>query len=151
MEKRIVEINGVKLEVDLSTAKVVENYRVGDNVKVLIKKYNNYESNAGVIVGFDEFKNLPTIVIAYLDIGYERAEINFVYLNAQTKDCEICPMLERELPFDKARVLDMFNRNIEKCEQTLTDAKNKKAYFLAEFGTYFKDIAEPSITGELLS
>ena len=148
MEKRIVEINGVKLEVDLSTARVVDNYKVGDNVKVLIKKYDGYESKPGVIVGFDEFKNLPTIVIAYLDTGYDKAEINFVYLNAQTKDCEICPMLEREMPFDKARVLDMFNRNIGKCEQALIDAKNKKAYFLAEFGTYFKDISEPSIVNE---
>jgi len=34
--KKIIEVNGVKLEVDLSSAKVIEEYRVGDVIKVLI-------------------------------------------------------------------------------------------------------------------
>jgi len=139
MEKRIVEINGVKLEVDLTTARVVESYRVGDNVKVLIKKYgDSFESHPGVIVGFDPFVNRPTIVIAFLETGYNSAEIKFVHLNADTKDCEICPMIEKEFPFDKARVEGMFNRHIGAAEAALAEAKNKKAYFLAEFGSYFK-------------
>ena len=39
-EKRIVEIDGVKIEVDLRTAKRIDTFRVGDNVKVLCKEYN---------------------------------------------------------------------------------------------------------------
>lgn len=39
-ERRIVEINGVKIEVDMRTAKRVDSFRVGDNVKVLDKDYN---------------------------------------------------------------------------------------------------------------
>ena len=37
-EKRIVEIDGVKIEVDLRTAKRVDSYKVGDNVKILEKE-----------------------------------------------------------------------------------------------------------------
>lgn len=146
MEKRIVEINGVKLEVDLSTARVIENYRIGDNVKVLIKQYGeSFTSYPGVIVGFDPFVNRPTIVIAYLDMGYNKGEIKFVHLNQDTKDCEICPMIEKEMPFEKHRVVDMFDRQIVTAEQALTDIKNKKAYFLAEFGSYFKNVEEAAI------
>ena len=55
--KRIIEINGIKLEVDLSTAKRIDEFRVGDNVKVLRKGYNdNFEVLAGVIVEFVNFK-----------------------------------------------------------------------------------------------
>ena len=36
MSKQIIEINGVKLEVDLSTAKRIDEFRVGDTVKVFI-------------------------------------------------------------------------------------------------------------------
>lgn len=43
--KRIIEINGVKLDVDLSQCKVVENYKVGDAVKVLVKEYSSAEIN----------------------------------------------------------------------------------------------------------
>ena len=55
--KRIIEINGVKLEVDMSTAKKIDEYRVGDNVKVLKKDYSgNYDVLAGVIVEFVNLK-----------------------------------------------------------------------------------------------
>lgn len=60
-QKTIVEINGIKLEVDLRTAKRVEEYKVGDMVKVLKKEYgDSYKSYAGMIVGFDAFVALPT-------------------------------------------------------------------------------------------
>ena len=39
--KRIVEIDGVKIEVDLRKAKRVDSFQVGDNVKILEKKYND--------------------------------------------------------------------------------------------------------------
>ena len=136
--KRIVEINGVKLEIDLTTARVVDNYRVGDNVKVLVKQYgDSLKSFPGVIIGFDAFEKRPTIVIAYLDIEYSNASVKFVYLNADTKDCEICPMQEHELSFDKSRVVDLLDREITKREQELIEVKNKKGYFLSHFETYF--------------
>ena len=55
-QKRIIEVNGVKMEIDLRNAKVVENYKVGDYVKVLIKEYNSYKSYIGNIIGFDNFE-----------------------------------------------------------------------------------------------
>ena len=33
-EKRIIDINGMKMEVDLRTAKRIDTFKVGDNVKV---------------------------------------------------------------------------------------------------------------------
>lgn len=135
MEKQIIEINGVKLEVDLSEAKVITNYKVGDCVKVLKKKYSDYESMPGVLVGFDAFEKLPTLIIAYLE---NQAEIKFVYFNAESEDLEICPMNVKDLPFAKARVLELMDRNITKAEESLTDLRLKKQFFLDEFGKYFE-------------
>lgn len=67
--KRVIEINGVKLEVDMRYAKRVDELRVGSKVKVLNKEYSSYKVYPGVIVGFEEFDNLPTIVVAYLECG----------------------------------------------------------------------------------
>ena len=89
---RIVEIDGIKLEIDLRTAKKIEHFRVGDNVRVLVKGYSDtYKVHAGVIVGFDGFEKLPTICIAYLEVGYNSAEIKFAYINAgsESKDSKI--------------------------------------------------------------
>ena len=44
----IIEINGLKLEIDLRSAKRIDSFRVGDNVKILRKDYNSYKSCYGV-------------------------------------------------------------------------------------------------------
>lgn len=139
MEKRIVEINGVKLEVDLTEARVVESYKVGDVVKVLIKSYSDYKSYPGTIIGFDNFKNLPTILIAYLETSYNAASIKFVHLNAESKEIEVCPMNRKELPFAKENVLELMDIEINTTQLKVEDLKRKREFFLAEFGSYFKE------------
>ena len=39
-EKRIIEVNGIKMEVDLRNAKRIDQFKVGDSVKVLVKSYS---------------------------------------------------------------------------------------------------------------
>lgn len=138
MEKRIVEINGVKLEVDLTEARVVESYKVGDVVKVLVKNYSDYKSYPGTIIGFDNFQKLPTILIAYLETSYNTASIKFVHLNSETKEIELCPMNKKELPFAKENVLEMMDIEINNEQRKIEDLKRKREFFVAEFGSYFK-------------
>ncbi|MDH7956462.1 hypothetical protein [Listeria monocytogenes] len=49
-EKRMVEINGIKMEIDMRTAVRVDEFKVGDNIKVLDKNYSNQKIHDGVIV-----------------------------------------------------------------------------------------------------
>lgn len=142
--KRIIEINGVKMEIDLRHAKVVDNFKVGDNIKVLIKGYSDYKSNVGMIVGFDEFQKLPTIVIAYLDIDYSTTAIKFVYYNSESKDVEICKINDWDIPYSKQQILDRLDREIDKKTEELRELNSKKEVFLSMFGKYFesKNITE---------
>jgi hypothetical protein len=140
--KKIIEINGVKMEVDLREVKVVDSYKVGDNVKVLIKDYSTYKSYPGVIVGFDQFKELPTIIIAYVKIEYSEAEINFVYLNSQSKDVEICPSNKHDIGFNESQVIEMFDKEIETTEKKLREVKMKRNYFITNFNKHFKEEGE---------
>lgn len=138
-EKRIIEVGGVKLEVDLRYAKQIESYKVGDNVKVLLKEYSDtFKSYPGVIVGFDNFVQRPTIVIAYLNMGYDKAEVKFLYLTVDSKDAEICPMIGDELAVNKISAVQMLDRDIERKEQELQELKRRKDYFLQNFGRYFE-------------
>lgn len=108
--KRIIEINGIKMEVDLRDVKIIENYKVGDNIKVLIKKYSdNYVSHVGVIIGFDNFEAHPTVVIAYLNVEYNKASIEFLYFNSHSKDVEITQLNDWDLPLQKSDVIEKFN------------------------------------------
>jgi len=137
--KRIIEINGVKLEVDMSTAKVVDNFQIGDKVKVLKKpdQYNDSKVYPGVIIGFEEFKSLPTIVIAYLEVSYSKADINFLYFNSESKT-EVVKATADYVQFNKDDVFSMLDREISSKERELADLNHKKEYFLSNFNRHFE-------------
>ena len=123
--KRVIEIGGVKMEVDLRHARVVENFRIGDTVKVLKKTYSSYESLAGVIIGFDDFRNLPTIVLATVETDHTSANVKIIYFNKESKDVEICPMSNDERALDKAKVVEVLDRKITE-KEALTAAGRRQ-------------------------
>lgn len=142
MEKRIIEINGVKMEVDLREATKIDNYKVGDHIKVLIKSYSDsYESHIGTIIGFDNFEKLPTVVIAYLKSSYSVATIEYLYFNDATKDAEITHLNDWDIPVTKDQVIKKFDYEAEESEQKIRDIKNRKELFEKLFGKYFENLS----------
>lgn len=139
-EKRIVTIGGIKMEIDMRHAKVIDEYRVGSNIKVLIKDSygDNFKSYIGTIIGFDEFELTPTIVIAYLKTDYGSATVEFLYFHDKCKSAEICPLNDWDLPVTKTQVLDRFDLEIEKKKKELQEFEQKKILFEKLFGKYFE-------------
>lgn len=136
--RRIVEINGVKLEVDMSTARVIDEYRVGMNVKVLMKEYSGYVARPGIITEFVNFKEQPTIVIAVFKEDYSGVSIDFVYYNESTADqYEIAPCCEHELKLNKERAIDKFNVKIEEYKSKIAELEAKRDYFEKYFNKHF--------------
>lgn len=138
MEKQIVEINGMKFEVDMYSAKIISEYKIGDKVNVLIKEYSERVVCPGIIVGFDNFKELPTITIAYLKIGYNEATIKFAYFNSESKEIDIAPCRESDLIFNKSDVIKKMDREISAKEKEVEDLIRKKNYFLENFTKHFE-------------
>lgn len=135
-----VEINGIKLEIDMRTARKVENYKIGDRVKVLVKEYSSYKPHPGVIVAFDMFEKQPTITVAYLDVDYSGAELKFAYINgnvSEDKDQpEIAPYND-DIHVNRADVIEKLNKEIFKKQTEIEDLERKKSYFLSNFNKYF--------------
>lgn len=135
---RQIEINGVKFEVDLRTAKQITCYRVGDKVKVLIKSYGStFNSCHGVIVALDSFNQLPTVTVCYITNDYT-GELRFAAINSETKDIEIAPCTD-DVIVDKADILSRIDREITRKEAELEDLNRKRSYFLQRFGAYFEN------------
>lgn len=145
--KRIITVNGVKLEVDLRQAKRIDAFKVGDAVKVLIKKYgDSYESHFGMLVGFDEFKTLPTLIVAYIDGGSWSTEpLKIVYINEKSKDVEICAHDDHDLGINQGEINDQFYRQITKKEEEIRDLQLRQTYFNKMFGRYFMPEAPGSV------
>lgn len=137
----IIEVNGVKLEVDLRSAKRVDTLRVGDKVKVLITgQYSTPAVHPGVVVGFEPFEKLPTIVVAYLKQTYNDCDLQFLYYNSSTKDTEVIVSVDDVL-FDWKMAFDVFDRKQAKLERDIAELDEKRAYMKRNFGQYFSVIA----------
>ena len=135
---REIEINGIKLEVDLRTCKRVDTFKIGDNIKVLKKNYNDYSVYSGVIVDFVAFKQKPAIVVAYFNQDYSGVSIKFETITEDSKEIDIAPCLPHELKLNKARVLDKFDLQIAEKEREADDLRQKKQYFIENFGKFFE-------------
>ena len=145
----IVEVNGIKLEVDLRTAKridqLTDQLTIGSRVKCLVKQYSDFKTVPGVVVGFEPFEKLPTIVVAYLDTDYLTASLKFVSFNSATKDFEIVADLDNNaLEIDRANIIAKMDREYAKKEAELQELAERKAFFLAHFGRYFAAADAPA-------
>lgn len=147
-EKTIVTINGVKMEIDLRQATIVhENLRVGSKVRLLEKggTYSGPEVYSGVIVGFEPFETLPTIIVAYVKADYSTSELKFAFVNSKSADkWDLVPTLDEDMPIKKEDVIASFNRQIEKNQAAIQEIEAKKAYFLKYFNQYFVPVKEPA-------
>jgi hypothetical protein len=139
-ETTIIEINGVKMEVDLRRARVIhDNLRIGSKVKILSKgAYSGQKVHPGVIVGFDAFQSLPTITVAYIVGEFMSCELKFATINEKTTDSwEMVPAMDDDLPVSRANVLESFDREQIKLERQIADLADKRVYFERMFGAYF--------------
>jgi len=140
--KTIVEINGIKMEVDLRHATVVhQDIRVGSKVKLLVKStYGSPEVYPGVVVGFEPFKELPTIIVAYISRSYSNLGLQFAYVNkASTDKYDMVPSVDDELPVEKNDVLAQFDRDLETKRAEVATIQAKRDFFLKHFNMYFTE------------
>jgi|SRR5690606_30556909 len=136
----IIEVHGIKMEVDLRSAKRIDTLRVGDRVKCLVKTYSGMNTYPGVVVGFEPFPSLPSIVVAYLDPGYGSELLKFQTFNAETKDFEIIADIDNNsLEVSKESVLARMDREIEKAKLNVEELESKRNFFISNFGAYFAD------------
>ena len=135
--KRIVEVNGVKIEVDMRYARRIDEFKVGDTVKVLDNRSNKNEMRTGVITDFAEFKELPTIMVAvYKPSDYwSPPSIEFIPYNSNTEDIEIVAVSQEEIIVSKDTIVDNFNDQIEKKRHEMNDLIVKRDTFINYFGT----------------
>lgn len=134
--KRMVEINGVKLEVDMRYARRIDEFKVGDTVKVLDKRNDKNELKTGVITDFANFKELPTIMVAVYKAGsyWEKPNIEFIPYNSDTEGIEIVGVSAEEIMVSHETIVNKFDDEIAKKRDELNDLIIKRDTFLKYFG-----------------
>lgn len=144
-QNTIIEINGVKMQVDLRYAKRIEEIRVGSRVKVLKKKSygDTYEVKHGVVIGFEPFEKLPTIIIATATMDYSEAKVEFLYYNANTEETEVVVANDDDLAaIDKADFVKKIDTEVAKKELEIRELNDRKQYFLNKFKCYWEPVEQ---------
>lgn len=133
-------IQGTHFEVSRAPDVPAEKFiRIGDRCKIMKKGYDKWNSYPGVVVSFDNFKDLPTINIVYVDVSYSACNLMMVAYNDEAKDIKVVflPDDSKELDIDRAATIDRFNNEIEKKKNELAELIYKKTYFEKNFGKFF--------------
>lgn len=135
-DKRIIEINGVKLEVDMRSARRIDEFKVGDSVKVLDQRNDKNEMRSGVITDFANFKDLPTMMVAIYKEGsyWEKPTIEFIPFNANTEGIEIVGVSAEEIIVSRDTIVQKFDDEIAKKRDELNDLIIKRDTFVKYFG-----------------
>jgi hypothetical protein len=138
--KQIIEVNGVKMEIDTRYAKRIEELRIGSRVKVLDNSgYGGAKVHAGIIVGFEPFPSLPTIIVAYIEAAYNEAGLKTLSYNTGTEKFEIVASLDDDFSVSKKEVLGWFERERKKHGDALAELAAKERFFLDRFKAYWVD------------
>jgi hypothetical protein len=144
--KKIIEINGVKMEIDLRHAtQIHDQIKIGSKVKVLVKEYSDHKIYHGVIVGFENFPSLPTIEVCYLKTEYGEPQLKFVSINAKTSQSfEIVPAIDWSPLADKDKILQWFDDEIIKTQEKLSVLQRKKEHCVKYLDVFVKELEEKS-------
>lgn len=143
-ETTVIEINGVKLEVDLRHAKRIDTFRIGSRVKLLRRAtpYSSHKLFPGVIVAFDPFVELPTITVAYIDSSnYGKSAVEFAVINSSKESRESWEMVpavdDDELMLNRDDVVRQLAAQVTAKQAELDDAVRKVEYFQKAFAQWF--------------
>lgn len=144
-EKTIIEVNGVKIEVDMRTARRIEEIRVGDRVKLLsTSDYGGNKVFPGIVVGFEPFKEMPTIVVAYIETDWSSASMKFAYINSKSKNFDLVVAADDDWSVDRDTILKQFERQIAVKRREIEAIEEQQRYFETNFRAFWKGVvAEP--------
>ena len=140
-ETQIIEINGVRLEVDMRYARRIEELRIGSPVKILAKAtYGGAKVHAGIIIGFEPFKDLPTVLVAYVEDNYSTADVKIISINSKQTDYDIVACVDPDFSVDKNAILTRFDRQIATKEREIAEIQDKRRYFEENFKAFWTKV-----------
>jgi hypothetical protein len=139
-----LEVAGQKFEFSEPQVTRVETLKLGDTVKILVKEGYPPDRKSvvhpGIVVGFEPFKDLPTVLVAYLDLGYNGG-IKTIAFNAESVDTQMVKAIgdfSRDLNVSVVR--EKLYGAVTKAEVALADARHQLELFDERFAKFCGEV-----------
>lgn len=107
--------------------------RVGDRVAVLEKgsSYTAPKIHDGVVIGFEPFRSLPSIKVAYVEVEYQKGSVKTLVFNDKSDEAfELVAAMDDRGPFEYQKALAMFDSQVADAERALEKITAERAYFI---------------------
>lgn len=138
-KNKTIELNEAMVKIGLKKEEAINNYKVGNYVKLLIKDIFDFESYPGRIVGIYYSNDEPIIVVAYLKQPFDRFNISYIEICPSSEDTKIEPLNDWDFPIERLSMLKRFKIEILSKEQEVTEMKSNVKRFEQIFDEYFED------------
>jgi bifunctional DNA-binding transcriptional regulator/antitoxin component of YhaV-PrlF toxin-antitoxin module len=137
--KKIIELNGSKVEIDFESAKKIETYKIGDSVKVIVKKYgNNYSLCPGVITGFvsdgNDFNAIEVLLMKF-DSYAQSGSMEVIFITDKPDgEYILAPLTTADTFVKYDTAIDLIERDIQKKVFELEQAKSRLKFIVEYYG-----------------
>ena len=140
MHTQQIELKGQSFEV-MTQAVVRNTIKVGDRLRILKKSaYSDAVVCDGIVIGFEPFKTLPSIVIAYIEDMYTTTDVKFLIWNDSTKDVEIAVATDGLFEKNLSHYASKIEAKIEKLYHEARELRQKLDYMKSKFGVTSAEI-----------
>lgn len=134
-----IRIGDMQVEVGDKYIKSKGNFKIGSRVKLLKKKYSDWEVYPAIIADYSPFEGLPTLTIMYIVDGFP-PKVELAHLHEKTDDLRICEDTSGlRLQVSKAICIERLDYDIQSCRAKLDEAISRRKYLLENFKEFFSE------------
>ncbi|MFT8491517.1 hypothetical protein [Liquorilactobacillus satsumensis] len=136
---KTIDLNGKKFVIEEQKVTKVNEFKIGDTVRILDKHYDPATINSGVIIEFLDFQDLPTIRVAVFTDSWGNTSLEYKNINDKSDNLEILPASPDELKIDMDIINGSLDSDIAKKQREVEELKHKKMFFNKFFGNGLKE------------
>ena len=138
------KVGNITLEVGELMIKQITTLKIGDNIRILRKKYDDtYETFPGMVVGIDIFESTPAINFIYVDANSSEP-IQFATITEDSSKEKLQIAIASntdDIVIRRDTVMAKLDREIDDAETRLITARSRKEVFLK----YYKEISSDDL------
>jgi hypothetical protein len=93
------------------------------------------------VIGFEPFKDLPTIVVAYVEEDWLKYEIKVVAINSKQENFDLIAAVDPDFSIDREVIIKRFDRQVAAKRREIEAIEEQRRYFETNFKAYWAQVS----------
>lgn len=135
MDSKIIEINGVKMEIMPQEIKTIQHFKVGERVKLFKKEYSSWKVMPAIITGITVTDDVSILEILGLIMTYSDVKVERIILTSAdtAREVFIAKIDDYEFNYSQDTAIELLDKNIDKALTAYEGARLAKQIYWDNF------------------